>query len=106
MQRHAGWCDMDSKYTIERGDNGFMVIGQDRRTTIVNAKPTGFIYGLEGETQARGRCGLFEYYTLSAGIADCLMNEWQPPDRGRDYTPIWVQRWARKQTAKAIGKRV
>ncbi|MBN1889457.1 MAG: PcfJ domain-containing protein [Thermoflexales bacterium] len=104
----------ESKYEFTETTQGFFIEARDRCTVRVVLMPT-YIH-VEGGGHAAD-FGFFEYYRLSAYIADVLMQNWKPPlhlyrlPDGREimsdeYTPRWLRPWAVGQTAKAIGRRV
>ena len=101
----------ESKYTITETSNGFTVTGRDRNPVSVQLTPVYFV--LEDEQYSPARLGLYEYYKLSRSIAQRLMFNWEPPEDKRInsdgesiFTHPNITRWAIKQTAGAIGKRV
>jgi hypothetical protein len=109
-----------SKYRIAETPNGFTVTGEDRNPVIIELDEYGIV--------ANGALfSFYSYYKLSKHIARELMRDWQPPEdklaQARknlaekhnadldqliriNYQPPWLESWAKKQTAKAIGKRI
>jgi hypothetical protein len=104
----------NSKYTFTETPDGFVVCGEDRVPVRVRLCPThfGVIADDGGPCGERGAqqsyeetVGLYEFRHLSSLVSRVLMRDWEPPT-DRDGRFPGLRRWAVKQTAKAIGKRL
>lgn len=112
----------ESRYKITEEADGFRIEGgADRTPVTVKLGRAWFEITSEGggtdSMDGYDVFGLYDYYRISSAIAERLMRDWKAPARpasiliwdgsaDRDeYTPVWLHRWAKKQTANAIGKR-
>jgi hypothetical protein len=95
-----------SKYIFTEYLNGFEITAPERNP--VKIELMDYYFMVNGKV-----IGLYNYYDLSRYIAEQLMRDYVPPKLAKskmegvnDYVPHWIQAWAPRQTAKAIGKRV
>jgi hypothetical protein len=111
-----------SRYTFIDEDATLRIEGVGRIPVTISHTGTSFrVKTDEGRLPGVVNVGLFEYYRLSALVASVLMSEWEgDPKHARKvdpavarfvppqeyHAPKAVRKWAVRNTAKAIGKRL
>ncbi|MBX3422607.1 MAG: PcfJ domain-containing protein [Pirellulaceae bacterium] len=109
-----------SKYRFTQYPDGFKVEAPDRVPVRVTLFPTGFrIDSLEAapreprqlmlfpelqEVEPELKLNLVQYPRLVETVADASMSNWSPPKPGIPFRGVRI--WAKKKTARALGKRI
>lgn len=104
---------MESRYAIERTQNGFYVRGRDRNPAHVFISDDGISITVKNDAEkwlSTYRYGLYSFYDIHKTVCSTLMYDWKGDEEKyggkRDKRFYNIRDWAKKRTQISLGRRV